>query len=210
MIYSREIDSAITLGINFKPVLSQLEKYSSFGFAFDIGVSYRDKSNLFSAGFVVRNMGLEVTTYAGEKRQKLPFEIQAGLSRKLAHAPLRFSVTIRHMEKFDLTCSYADTTSSGSHLLHSDFFENIARHLVIGTEVIPHKNFYFSAGYNHQRRKELQVEPRKAATGFSWGFGVNTSWFSIGFGRATYHLAGSSNHLSLIIRPDLLYNKFRE
>jgi hypothetical protein len=46
--------------------------------------------------------------------------------------------------------------------------------------------------------------------GFSWGFGINTSLLNIEFGRATYHLAGASNNLSLILRPDLLYNRIRK
>lgn len=66
LIYSREIDSLFTVGINFKPVLSHLEKYTSFGFAFDLGAGYHNRSDLFSAGLVIRNIGLEVTTYAGE------------------------------------------------------------------------------------------------------------------------------------------------
>jgi len=82
------------------------------------------------------------------------------------------------------------------------------RHIVIGAELIPHKNFYFSAGYNYQRRRELQVESNVSAVGFSWGFGINTSVLNIEFGRANYHLAGSSNHISIIIRTDLLYKRF--
>jgi len=37
------------------------------------------------------------------------------------------------------------------------------------------------------------------------GFGINTSFMNIEFGRATYHLAGSSTNVSLILRPDLFY-----
>jgi len=92
----------------------------------------------------------------------------------------------------------------------SGFFENIMRHAIIGTEIIPHKNFYFSAGYNYQRRKELQTEAKISAVGFSWGFGINTSFMYFEFGRAMYHLAGSSNHISLIIKTDKIYNKFRK
>jgi hypothetical protein len=81
--------------------------------------------------------------------------------------------------------------------------------MVIGTELIPHKNFYLSAGYNYQRRRELQIDSKISTVGFSWGFGINTSFLSLGFGRATFHLAGASNHISLILRPDQLYKKFR-
>jgi hypothetical protein len=208
MIYSREIDSLFSAGINFKPVLSHLENYTSFGFAFDLAGSFHSRSGLFSAGFVIKNLGLQITSYAGEKKQKLPFEIQAGISGELAHAPFRFSLTMRHLEKFDLTF-YGDSASTVNEQ-SSGFFENLMRHAIAGVELIPHKNFYLSAGYNYQRRKELQIESRIAAVGFSWGFGINTSFMKIEFGRASYHLAGSSNNFSLIVRTDMLYNRFRK
>jgi hypothetical protein len=108
IIYSHQIDSLLSIGVNFKPVLSQLEKYTSLGFAFDIGASWHNSTNLFSAGLVIKNAGYQVTTYAGEPREKLPFEIQAGISQTLSHAPFRFSLTLRHLEKFDLTYQYQD------------------------------------------------------------------------------------------------------
>jgi len=66
------------------------------------------------------------------------------------------------------------------------------------------------AGYNYQRRKELQIDSKISTVGLSWGFGINTSMINLEFGRATYHLAGSSNHLSLIVKTGLLYNRFRK
>jgi hypothetical protein len=210
MIYSREIDSLFTVGVNFKTVLSHLEKYTSFGFAFDIGASWHNRSNLFSAGMVIKNAGYQVTTYAGEPRQKLPFEIQAGVSQRLAYAPLRFSLTLRHLEKFDLTHQYTEPASTGNiDPVSSEFTENLLRHIILGVELIPHKNFYFCGGYNYQRRRELQVDSKVSTVGFSWGFGINTSWLDIEFGRATYHLAGSSTNVSLIVRPDKIYKKYR-
>jgi hypothetical protein len=209
IIYSREIDSLITIGVNFKSVLSHLDKYTSFGLAFDIGAAWHSRSNLFSAGLVIKNAGYQITTYAGEPQQKLPFEIQAGVSQSLAHAPLRFSLTLKHLEKFDLTHQYTEPVSTVNRIpVSSEFVENIMRHIILGAELIPHKNFYFCGGYNFQRRRELQVNSKVATIGFSWGFGINTSWLDIEFGRATYHLAGSSNHVSLIIRPDKIYKKF--
>jgi hypothetical protein len=208
--WSRNIDSLFSVGINVKPVLSHLERYTSFGIAFDIGAAYHNPGGLFSAGLVIRNAGVQITTYAGEPRQNLPFEIQAGLSQRLAHAPLRFSLTLRHLEKFDLTNEYSTSTDTGSDTNSSDFFENLMRHTVMGAELIPHKNVYFSAGYNYQRRSELKVDAKGSAVGFSWGFGIKTSWLDISYGRATYHLAGASNHVSIIVRYDKIIKKQRE
>jgi len=207
LIYSREIDSLISIGVNFKPVLSQLEKYTSFGFAFDIGASWHNMSNHFSAGLVIKNAGYQITTYTSETRERLPFEIQAGISQRLAHAPFRFSLTLRHLEKFDLTYQYNKNIPAGDKKVSSGFLENSLRHAILGVELIPHKNFYISAGYNYQRRRELEIESKVSTVGFSWGFGINTTFLNIEFGRATYHLAGSSNSVSLILRPDLIYKK---
>lgn len=213
LVYSRDFDSLFSVGANLKPILSHLEKYTSFGVAIDIGGAYHSRNNLFSAGLAIKNAGFQITTYTGEEREKLPFEIQAGVSQKLAHAPLRFSLTLRHLERFDLTYDYNTPGTSGSpesqEQNSSDFFENALRHMIIGTELIPHKNFYVSAGYNYQRRRELQVDARVGTVGFSWGFGINTSFLSLGFGRAAYHLAGASNQLTIIIRPDVMYKKFK-
>jgi hypothetical protein len=208
LIYSREIDSLFTVGVTLKPVLSQLEKYTSFGFAFDIGASYHSRRKLFSAGLVIKNTGCQVTTYAGEPHQKLPFEIQAGVTQRLAHAPFRFSLTLKHLEKFNLTHQYSETTTDGTgKSSSSEFSENLLRHAIIGIELIPHKNFYISGGYNYQRRRELQVDSKVSSVGLSWGFGINTSIMDIEFGRAMYHLAGSSTSFSLILRPDVIYKK---
>jgi hypothetical protein len=209
LIYSRAIDSLFNIGVTFKPVLSQLEKYTSFGFAFDLGASWHNSNGHFSAGIVIKNIGYQLTTYAGERHQKLPFEIQAGISQKLAHAPFRFSLTLRHLEKFDLTYLYNKPITEEDKKVSSDFIENALRHAILGVELIPHKNFYISAGYNYQRRRELQIESKVSTVGFSWGFGINTSFLNVEFGRATYHLAGSSNSVSLIVRPDLIYKKYR-
>lgn len=206
-IYSRELDSMFTIGIDFRPVISHLENYNSLGFVFDLGASWHSRNRLLSAGIVIRNAGYQLTTYAGESRQSPPFEVQAGVTAKLAHAPLRFSLTIRHLEKYDLTWDYGGT---GDENANSSFFENMMRHAIIGTELILYKNFYLSAGYNYQRRSELRIESKAAAAGFSWGFGINSSIVNIEFGRATYHLAGASNHVSLILRTDQLYKRFRK
>ncbi len=209
MIYSRELDSMFTIGINIKPVLSHLEKYTSFGFAVDAGASWHNRSNNTSAGILIRNAGYQVTTYAGEPRERLPFEILAGISHRLAYAPFRFSLTLRHLEKYDISHEYSETGITEQKNDESiNFLDNALRHILPGVELIPHKNFYFSAGYNFQRRQELHTSGSSAA-GFTWGFGVKTTWLDIELGRAIYHIAGASTNVSLILRPDLIYRKQR-
>jgi len=205
LIWSKEINTLFSAGISFSPILSHLEKYTSFGIAFDIGASWHSINKLTSAGVVIRNAGFQITTYTGEEKEDLPFEIQAGLSHHLKHAPLRFSITLRHLEKFDLTHDYSSKEPENK----SEFAENLLRHFIAGVELIPHKNFYFSAGYNYQRRKELEVESNISTTGLSWGFGINTTYLNFEFGRAAFHLAGASNYFTLVIKPGLFLRKNR-
>ncbi|HLP71276.1 MAG TPA: type IX secretion system protein PorQ [Bacteroidales bacterium] len=207
-IWSRNIDSLLSIGIDFKPVLSHLDEYTSLGFAFDLGLSWHDRNNRFSAGFVIRNAGLELTTYAGEQREKLPFELMAGASYRLPYAPLRFSMTLRHLERYELSNESTEPgtgTTEGAN--DNKFIDNTLRHIIPGVELIPHRNFYLSAGYNIQRRKEMQVLSRGSAAGFTWGFGINTTIMNIEFGRAIYHLAGATTNISLILRTDRFYRK---
>ena len=138
----------------------------------------------------------------------MPFEIQLGLSQGLKHAPFRFSITAHHLETFDLTYEKPIDPDAGIYTFSSEtnsdkklekFAEEFMRHIIIGVEFLPSKNFFAHLGYNYQRRKELQISSKTAAVGFSWGFGIKISRFCFSFGRASYHLAGASNHFSFII-----------
>jgi len=200
LIYSRSIDSMFTVGVDVKPILSHLEKYFSAGICADIGVTYNNKEALLSAGLVIKNAGFQVKSYTGGHSEPLPFEIQAGVTKQLAHAPLRFTLTLRHLEKYDLTYDYNTDDETGSNSVG----ENILRHMVLGVELLPVKNFWAGAGLNYQRRSELKTTAKAGSAGLSWGFGFNARAFALAFGRDTYHLAGAANHFSLVLYPEMI------
>jgi hypothetical protein len=76
------------------------------------------------------------------------------------------------------------------------FGNEFISHLILGVEFVPIRNFYVRSGYNFQRRNELKIETSSSA-GFSWGLGIKINKFHINYSRATYHLAGASNHFSI-------------
>jgi len=206
LIFSRSIDSLFRIGVNLKPVYSVLESYHSFGLLTDIGITYTNRDKLFSAGLVLRNAGFQVKPYHEGHREPLPFEILLGFSQKLRHAPFRFSLVAHNLQKPDL--SYKDPAKNsgdfdpitGDPLPENKwekFADNFMRHMIFGIEFIPLDNFYIRAGYNYQRRQELKISNRTAMVGFSWGFGIRISKFHLNYGRASYHLAGASNHFSI-------------
>jgi hypothetical protein len=205
-IYSRPLDSLFSIGIDVKPVLSHLERYFSAGICADLGVTYINKEMLLSAGFVIKNAGFQIKTYTGENSEPLPFEIQAGVTKELAHAPLRFTLTIRHLEKYDLTYDY--NTEDETNV--NGVGENILRHMVLGIELLPVKNFWAGAGFNYQRRAELKTTAKTGSAGLSWGFGFNAKAFTLAYGRDSYHLAGAANHISFTLYPEKAFKNRRK
>ncbi|MEE4213496.1 MAG: type IX secretion system protein PorQ [Bacteroidales bacterium] len=203
IIYTRQLDSSFTVGVNLKPVISQLESYVSLGLAIDLGAFYQSNDGMINAGIVIRNSGFQLTTYSGV-REKLPFEIVAGISTGLKHAPLRFSLTARHLEKYDLLHTYSPAADDDPPLSKAgEIAENIMRHLVFGAELMPTDNFFIATGFNYQRRKEMMLDLGSATVGFSLGAGIKTSSFEIMISRAKYHIAGSSTSFSLLLKPSL-------
>lgn len=206
LIYSRDLDSLFRFGVNLRPVYSVLETYHSFGLLADVGLTYTTRDKLFAAGVVLRNTGFQLKPYYPGHRETVPFEILLGASQKLRHAPFRFSMVVHDLQKPDL--SYDNPASSteefdpvtGKPIPRNRWEilgDNIMRHLIFGVEFTPLENFYLRAGYNYQRRQELKISNRTAMVGFSWGFGLRISKFFISYGRASYHLAGASNHFSV-------------
>lgn len=206
IMYARPIDSLFTFGINVKPVYNSLEKYNSFGMAFDVGFSYTNRSKLFNASIVMRNIGTQlVVYYKNADREPLPFDIQLGISQKLEHAPFRLFATAHNLQRFDLSYEVPEddgdltffNEGSGEKSNVELLADKFMRHLILGTEFTPFSNFYLRLGYNYQRRQELKIDSRTAMVGFSWGFGIKINRFQLSYGRATYHLAGASNHFSV-------------
>lgn len=208
--YARSIlDSLFTVGINFKPLYSDLESYNSFGLALDGGISYFNPDKLFCAALVVKNAGMQIKKYySDQERESLPFEIQLGVTKELTHAPFRISVIAHQLQKWDLLYQTEEeieeeankiTLGEGSSQSTpvADFGDNLLRHLIFGVEFVPSKNFNVQLGYNYKRRQEMKIDDKAAMVGFSWGFGIRIKKFHINYGRSSYHLARGTNHFSI-------------
>jgi len=77
----------------------------------------------------------------------------------------------------------------------------------LGVEFLPSSSFYISGAYNYQRRKELALQDAPGSVGFSFGAGIRLNRFSIGYGWASYHAVGGSNHFSFLVNLAKNYNK---
>jgi len=214
IFHSRVVfDSLFVIGLNLKPIYSKLETYTSFGLAFDIGLSYSNTDKLFSAGLVIKNIGHQIKPYIENNYEPLPFDIQLGISQKLKHAPFRFSLLLHHLYKWDLTyninANQAFSTAPNTIIeqKESDFLDKTFRHAIFSVEFIPTKNFILMIGYNHQKRKEMLVLTKPFIVGFSWGVQIRIKKFQIVYSQSLQHLSGVSNNISLNLNLKHFYKK---
>ncbi len=198
MIYSNHY-KRLSYGANLKPVFSVFESYRSFGLAADLGLTFSSKDSLTHVALVARNIGGQITTYYQDgNREPVPFDLQAGISSKLKYAPVVLSLTMHHLNKWDLAHFDEEAQSLENYYERKESFaKQIMRHMVLGIEILPSDNFTIRAGYNYQRRQELKFEERLSTVGFSLGFGVKIKRFRFDFATSRFHLAGSSNLFSL-------------
>lgn len=200
--WGRRLDTVFSIGANVKMIYSSLETYHSLGLAVDVAGSYIPNES-FCASVLFRNIGRQLTTYTDQGNEPLPFEIQAGISKKLAHVPFRYSILLQHLEKWDLR--YTDPNApvdpfTGEVQKESGldaFAGNAMRHIIIGGEFIPAKFLSIRLGYNYLRRQEMKVVSRPGSVGFSWGIGLKVSKFNFSYSRAAYHLTGSPNYITI-------------
>ena len=95
-------------GLSLKLLYSTMADYNSFGLGVDAGLSYYDSEKKFSFGFVLKNVGAQLKAYYDE-RQKMPWDIQLGITKQMEHAPIRFSLTAMYFIVAPMTMSDAES-----------------------------------------------------------------------------------------------------
>ncbi len=202
--FSRRLDSNFTAGANLKFINSTLANYSSSGIALDLGLHYYKKKSQFSAALLVKNIGRQLNSFTEANTEKLPFEIQAGFTKKLRHAPFRFGFMFDNLQQWDIRREdekeilFLDPVTGV--IEEEESFEQgdiFMRHLIFNTEILISDNLSLRIGYNYRRRKELAIEQKTGTVGLSIGASIKVSKFHISYGRSTYHLAGPSNHFTI-------------
>lgn len=200
----RKIDSTFSVGANVKFLYSSIDQYSASAGAIDLAGNYYNKKRNFSASLLFRNLGTQFKSYNSDSRENLPVDIQFGISKRLKHAPLRFSIVADNLQKWDIRPNSekdaVEIDPVTGEVISSNKFEFgdiLMRHLNLGTEILISDNLQLRFGYNYRRRKELQVTEKPGTVGLSYGISMKISRFHLSYGRATYHLAGPSNNFTI-------------
>lgn len=168
------LSTLFTGGITAKIISSSVAGYNSMAVAVDLGINYFDEAQGLSLSAVARNLGGQIDAY-DEDFEKIPFDLQVGISKKMAMAPLRFSATLNNLHDWD---------------------DSFIHHLAIGADIFLSDNIYIAGGYNFRRNKEMRISDGEGESshgaGLSFGGGVQLERFKLNVAYAKYHVSVSS------------------
>lgn len=171
---SYNLTDHLTGGICTKWLTSYIGDYNSIAMCVDLGINYYDPSYDLSVSLVAKSLGGQLKAFDDEY-ERLPFELQAGVTKKLSSAPLRFSATL-----LDLT--------------HWDY--KFINHLALGLDVLLSNQIWIGAGMNFRRANEMKVSSGDSESshgaGLSFGGGIQLERFKLGVSYGKYHISSSS------------------
>lgn len=199
--YSRNIAwTDFYVGVNVKLISSKLEEYSSLGGAIDVGIMYiYDKWDLH-IGLVARNFGTQFTPYH-ETYEKLPLEVDFGISQTLENVPIRWHFTLENLQTWNIAFSNPareETDLEGNVIKENiNFFDNAFRRMIFGIELFPESGFNLRLGYNVRRAEELRILDQRAFAGLSAGFGIKFNKVRLSYAYSRYSTAASASFFGL-------------
>jgi hypothetical protein len=192
-------------GLSVKFIQSNYGQYNSSAIAFDAGILYKDSAALFSAGLLAKNMGVQLKTFQGTN-EDLPFDLQLGLTKKLADAPLAFSLTAQNLHQWNISyndTAYNQTINAGNN---NSFAENLFNHFVIATHIYLGNHIELVTGYNRLRRSELNIgSDGNGLNGFSMGFAARFRKLQVQYGRAYFQRNTAYNQFAIHIKLNEMF-----
>lgn len=172
------LSDRISGGVTAKMVTSYIGQYNSQAVAVDLGLNYYDAERGWSISAVARNLGGQLSAY-DDDFEKMPLDLQVGLTKRLVGSPLRFSATLVRL---------------------NDWQYGIGKHLVMGADLLLSNQLYVSAGYNAMRAAQMKItagdEESSHGAAFSLGGGLQLE-------RLRLHVAYAKLHVS---SPSLIFN----
>ena len=172
--FAYALTEKLTGGITAKLISSHIAGYSSMAVGFDLGLNYFNEAQALSISAVARNLGGQVKAY-DDTFERIPLDLQLGVSKQLGNAPLRFSATMSRLNNWD---------------------EAFGRHLAVGVDVLLSEQIYIAGGYNFRRASQMKISDSDGESahgaGLSLGAGLQLNRFKLNIGYGKYHVSASS------------------
>lgn len=162
-------------GITAKFIYSSLGSYNSLAMGVDLGLNWYEPEHDWSVSLVAKNLGGQLKAY-DEEYEKMPIDLQFGVSKQLGASPVRVSATL------------VDLTHYGYRFIN---------HLDLGADVLLSDQFWIGVGYNFRRSDEMKIqsndnEESSHMAGFSIGAGLNLERFHLNLAYGKYHVSSNS------------------
>lgn len=174
--FSYMLSDRIVGGITAKFIISYIGSYNSIGVGVDLGLNYYDPDRDWSISAVAKNLGGQLKAYE-ETYDKMPIDVQVGVSKRFTNTPFRISATLTNLTNWDTS---------------------FINHAVIGIDLLLSNSIWVGGGYNFRRAKEMKIESssdEKASShgaGLTFGGGINLERFHINVAYGKYHVSSSS------------------
>lgn len=170
-------------GITAKFVTSYIGSYNSIAMAVDLGVNYYDPDHEWSVSCVAKNLGGQLKSF-NDEHEKLPIDLQLGVSKRFVNTPFRLSATLVNL---------------------NHWHDSLKDHAVIGADLLITESIWVGTGYNFRRAKEMKItdaegEGSSHGAGFSLGGGINLERFQLNVAYGKYHVSSNSVILNLAYR----------
>lgn len=188
-MYSYSLDDYWVGGVTGKFIYSRYSAYNSCALAVDLGINYYDSDNDLSLSAVAANLGGQVKAF-GDMHERLPFDLFLGLTKGIAHAPLKVSLTLNDLTRWNKDYFYSPGEEPG-------FGRILMNHLNLGVELVPADRMYVALGYNFRRASEMKAAGSSHAAGLTCGAGITLKRFKMGVAYAKYHVSAPSFSFSL-------------
>ena len=172
--FAYKLSNTINGGITARFISSSIASYSSAAIAVDLGLNYTDSISSWSVSLVAKNLGGQIAAYDDEF-ERIPLDIQLGISKRLVGSPLRLHATLSRLNNWD---------------------QGFIKHLAVGADLLLGHGIYVAAGYNFRRSSEMKIEDDEGKSnhgaGVSFGAGLQLQRFKLQAAYAKYHVSASS------------------
>ena len=174
--FSYMLSERIVGGITAKFITSYIGSYNSMGVGVDLGLNYYDPDRDWSISAVAKNLGGQLKAY-DETYDKMPIDLQVGVSKRFTNTPFRVSATLINLNHWNTS---------------------FINHAVMGIDLLLSNSIWLGGGYNFRRAKEMKIETsndEKASShgaGLTFGGGINLERFHINVAYGKYHVSSSS------------------
>lgn len=169
----------ISGGITAKLAASYMGNYNSLAALVDLGLNYWDEDNEWSISVVARNLGGQLKAFEDDF-ERMPLDVQVGVSKRLLSSPLRLSVTLVKLNTWEY---------------------GIGKHFVLGADLLLGSQFYLALGLNPLRVSEMKVSSGDGQSahgaGLSIGAGMQLERLKLHLAYAKYHVSASSLLLNI-------------